>query len=900
MRKIWQAIWNRRRFENELTDEMQFHMEARAADLERTGHPKDEARRRARLEMGSTEHYKEVCRQARGLRWLDEFRLDLLYALRGLRRNRVFALVAIATLTLGIGANAGIFALVNSVLLKALPVDRPEELQAVYWTLPEEKRTFHRSSSGRSFREGNLRVADMFAYSHFVRLRADLSPKADLFGHVDIGRINVLVGGQAQLARGLAVSWNYFRALRVTPYLGRTFLPEDEAPGALAPAAILSHRYWSNAFAGDRSILGRPLTIGDGKAIVVGILPPDFHGINPGEPLDVVVTLTAWDDMNRSQSLMNPRRWWVRMMARLEPDLPATQFKSELETRLIAALHAEPVKDRYDAPKIRLIDGARGLHWLRSEFERPLRLLMIVALLILLMSAVNVGGLMLARSEARGPETGARLALGAGRLRLLRQHLTESFLIASLGLAGGLLLAALLGKVLPTLLARSGEAPVLDLAPDWRFIAIALLAAAVVALLFGLYPAWKTSRVELTASLKRTHGARSGRLPMGRVLVAIQIGLSLVLLITAATFLRTVVNLRSVTLGFVPERVLVFAADPSLAGYRDERVIQFYKKAMRNLSSAPGVRSVSIARHGLLHGWSSSSDFYYRGNNGQLESLGARVHAIARGYFETVGIPLLAGRDVRDADTSKASRVVLVNQKLARIMRPDGGSPIGQLLFDNRNGERPAEIVGIVGDAKYDAIRAEAPATVYAPFAQTSIRGATFFVKTNGDPLTLANSVHQIMRDVDSRVPIYDLRTQEEQISLAMERERILAKLLAAFGTLALLLAAIGVYGVLSYSVTRRTSEIGIRLALGAAPRTLRAMIVREAFLPFAIGSSLGLAAAWWFTQLLKGFLFGVKPMDALSIAGAVAVLTFAAVLAATIPAHRASRVSPINALRYE
>jgi putative ABC transport system permease protein len=243
---------------------------------------------------------------------------------------------------------------------------------------------------------------------------------------------------------------------------------------------------------------------------------------------------------------------------------------------------------------------------------------------------------------------------------------------------------------------------------------------------------------------------------------------------------------------------------------------------------------------------------------------------------------------------------VLVNQKLARMMRPDGGSPIGQLLFDNKNGERPAEIVGVVGDAKYDAIRADAPATVYAPFAQTSIRGATFFVKTNGDPLTLANSVHQIMRDVDSRVPIYDLRTQEEQISLAMERERILAKLLAAFGTLALLLAAIGIYGVLSYSVTRRTSEIGIRLALGAAPGALRAMIVREAFLPFAIGSSLGLIAAWWFTKLLEGFLFGVEPMDGSSVAAAVVVLMSAAVLAAIIPAHRASLVSPIVALRYE
>lgn len=901
MRKIWQAIWNRRRFEAEMTEEMRFHLEARADDLERAGFTRAEALRRARLEMGATERYKEACRQARGLRWLDEFRLDLLYALRGLWRNKVFAVVAILTLTLGIGANASIFALVNSVLLKTLPVPNPEELQAVYWTLPTGRPAFSRNNSGRSEREGALRVSNMFAYPHFALLRADLAPKAELFGHTDLGRISVTVQGQAQLARGLATSWNYFQALRVAPSHGRTFLAEDEDPGSLAPVVLLSHHYWSRAFAGDRSILGQTLTIGDQKAIVAGILPPNFHGISPGESVDVVLTLNAWDKISLENSVGNPRRWWVKMMARLKPGIPAPQLRSEIETRLVALLRAEPPGKPYDPPKIRLVDGARGLHWMRLDFEKPLRLVMLVALLILLMATVNVSGLMLARSEARMPETSARLALGAGRLRLARQHLTESLLLALLGLAGGLLLAGLLGSILPSLLAQHGEAPVLDLMPDARFAGIALFATIAVAFLFGLYPAWKSSRLELTAALKRTYGARSGRLPMGRVLVATQIGLSLVLLIAAATFLRTVSNLRSLTLGFVPERLLLFSADPSLAGYRDERVIDFHDRALQRLSSTPGVLSASLSEYGLLHGGASLRDFHYRDpKDGHLKQVGVHVHTIAPGYFETVGVSLLAGREVRSTDTAKALRVVLVNQKLARLMRPDGGSPVGLSLFGDEKGQESFEIIGVAGDAKYDHIRKDAPVTVYRPFGQTAMRRGTFVVKTHAEPLMIASTVRRVMSEVDPRIPIYDMRTQEEQISLAMERERILAKLLTGFGALALLLAAVGVYGVLSYSVTRRTSEIGIRLALGAAPGSLRTMIVRESLWPVVAGGACGLFAAWWFTRLLEGFLFGVKPMDGTSVLGAVAVLALAAAVAALIPAHRASRVSPMTALRHE
>jgi predicted permease len=903
MRKIWQALWNRQRFETDLAEEMRFHLEARAAELERTGHSKAEAARLARIEFGAVEHHKEECRQARCLRWFDEIRLDLLYAFRALNANRAFASIAIATLALGIGANACIFTLLNAVLLKTLPVERPEELQAVYWALPRDHRAYAQDMSGSSTREGNLRVADMFAYPHFARLRSDLAPRADLFAHGGYGRLNVIVNGQAQLVRGAATSWNYFRGLQVSAYLGRTFLPEDEEPNAPASAVLLSYNFWSRAFGADKSILGQPLTIGDGKAVVVGILPPYFHGVNPGESVDLVIPLVFYAQIriDGEKRLTDVRSWWVNMMARVQPDASVPQLRSEIETRLIAILRANPVREPYDAPKIRLVDASRGLHWLRTEFEKPLRLVMLVALLILLIAAVNVSGLLLARSEARATETAARLALGAGRFRIARQHLTESLLLAILGLAGGAVIARLLGGVLPSLLSRRGEIPVLDLAPDATFMAITAVATIMIALLVGIYPAWKGSQLDLTAALKRTHGARTGRLPMGRVLVAAQVGLSLVLLIAAAMFLRTVSNLRSLRLGFTPDHLLVFRADPPLAGYTNPRLTSYYDQALRKLSMIPGVRSVSLSQHGLVRGDASSTDFYHRDSSGQLKALGETyVHQVAPRYFETTGIPLLMGRDVRSTDTANSQRVALVNEKLARSLCPDGRSPIGLPIFTGEKYDQRVEIIGVVGDAKYDAIRREAPLTVYAPFAQREVRNGTFYVRTGGEPLAIAATVRRVMADVDSRVPIWDLRTQEEQISLAIERERILAKLLAGFGAVGLVLAAIGIYGILSYSVARRTSEMGIRLALGAAPAAVQRMILRESLLPVFVGVAAGLGGACWFTRLLEAFVFGVKPMDTWSVLSGVAVLVASAIIAAWIPAYRASRLAPLTALRYE
>lgn len=740
----------------------------------------------------------------------------------------------------------------------------------------------------------------MFAYPHFTSLREQLPRAVDLFAHTDRRRVTVEVSGHAQLALGIATSWNYFRALGVPAYLGRTFLPEDEDPDALAPVAVLSHHYWARAFAGDQAVLGQRLAVGDTKVIVVGVLPPGFHGLSPGYSIDLAMTIPAWDQMLKRKSLADTRSWWVKMMARVEPNYPVHQFHGELETRLIAMLRAESISDGWDVPGIRIESGARGLHWLRTTFGQPLRLLMFVAMLILLMAVLNVGGLLLARSEARVAETGTRLSLGASRFRIARQHLTESMLLASLGLTGGLLMAFMLRSTLPALLAQRGENPVLDLSPDPTFLLVVVAIMLAAGLLFGLYPAWKSSRLELIAALKRSQAARAGRLPLGRALVGVQVSLSLILLIGAAMFLRTVSNLRSLSIGFVPERLLVFNVEPSLAGYRDERLMAYFDRAIDKLSATAGIRSVSVAADGLLTGGSSQNPLVYRDSSGRIVRLDVWSHRVTSGYRDTVGIPLLAGRDIRNADGPKAPKVLLVNQKLARMLRPNGESPVEISVFRSEKGDDPAEIIGVVGDARYDSLRRDAPPTAYYHLYQRPSGQGTFTLKTTGPPLSIAASVRRVMTEVDSRVPIYDLRTEEEQISIAMERERILAALLTGFGTLALLLAAIGIYGVLSYSVTRRTSEIGVRLALGAAPANVRSMIVRESLLPVAFGLASGLLAAWWFAKLVKTLVFGVKGLDPWSAVAAIAVLAAGAALAAWVPALRASRVAPMAALRYE
>ncbi len=900
MRHMWNALWNRRRFESDLAAELQFHIEARAADLHRAGHSEDEALRLARIELGAAEHHKEECRRARKLHWFDELRGDLSYAFRGLGRNRAFATVAILTLTLGIGANTTIFALVNSVMFKMLPVEKAEQLQAVYWTLQVGRPQFQRSSSGSSTREGTLRVADMFSYPHFLALRRQLPQGIDLFAFSGRDRLTVEVNGHAELAQGVGTSWNYFRALGLPAYIGRTFLPEDEDLGALSPPAVLSHQFWTSRFGADRGILGKALTVGDTKVVVVGVLPPGFHSLNPGESVDITIPLPQWDGIYRRKALDDSRNWWVKMMARVQPQYQVGNIRNEVETRLISMLRAENLGKSWDTPGIRLINAARGLHWLRTNFEQPLRLLMLVAILILLMAVVNVGGLLLARCEARVVETGTRLSLGASRVRIARQHLTESLLLASLGLSGGLLLSSLLSSSLPLLLSHSGETPVLDFKPDLRFIAVTVAGTFAVALLFGLYPAWKSSRLELTAALKRSHGARTGRLPLGRALVGVQVGLSLVLLIGAALFLRTVSNLRGLNIGFHPERLLVFTVDPTLAGYRTERLAGYFDRAIEKLSVAPDIQSVAVSRHGLLTGGSSSGDFWVRDSTGHMVRFEAYYHNVTPGYFGTLGLSLLSGRDMEVSDRRRAPPVVLVNQTLARNLTPNGGSPTGMIVFRDEKQEEPAEVVGIVGNARYDSLRQQAPPTIYSDFFLRLQRQGTFTLKTAGDPQAVASTVRRVMAEVDPRVPLYNLRTQDEQISLAMERERILAALLTAFGSLALLLAAIGIYGVLSYSVARRTAEIGIRLALGAVPRALRWMIIRESLIPVVTGLSIGLVAAWWFAGLVRTLVFGVEGLDLWSVFIAILVLGGGAAVAAFVPAHRASRVAPMTALRYE
>lgn len=630
---------------------------------------------------------------------------------------------------------------------------------------------------------------------------------------------------------------------------------------------------------------------------IAGVLPPGFHGLSPGETFDIAVPVSAPVAIASPKRLDNPRSWWLQMAART-PGQPG-RLRDEIEAKLQAYLAAEPVADGYVPPKIRVEDGARGVHWLRQEFEKPSRLIVAVGVMVLWMAALNVAALQLARGEARAKETSARLALGAGRYRLMRQHLTESLLLTLLGTLAGFALALALQGPLVAMLSRAGQARIVDLTPDWRFFGVAAAACLMVTLLVGLYPAWRSARTDLMATLRQT---QARPLPLGRLLTAMQVAISLVLLVSAAMFLRTVRNLRALPMGFDASHQLIFTADASLAGLRGDALSSLYDRAQARLSALPGVQAAAYARQGVLQGGFSSTALYYRDAGGQVKSFSgeSKVHSVSPGYFEAMSIPLLAGEQFTARDTAQSEPVAVVNQAFARQLRPDGGPVVGLTIYSDEDGKQPLRIIGVVGGAVYTSLAREAPATFYMPYRQRSPRQAFFVLKVNGDPLALASAARVAMREVDPRVPVYDLRTQEQQVSLALQRERSLAQLLTGFGALALTLALVGLYGVLTYSVTRRTPEIGIRMALGAAPAALRRMVLGESLVPVLVGIATGLVTLSWFSQLAAGLVYGVEPLDPWSIGAAVAVLLAGALVAAWLPAHRASRVSPVSALRYE
>jgi predicted permease len=934
--KRLRSLFGRSAQEHELDDELRFHIEMKTSENIAAGMPPDEARYAALRAFGNPSLKREDARTTWGWNWLEHLSQDLRYGLRAMRQSRGFTAVAVLSLALGIGANTAIFSLIDSVLLKTLPVEDPQHLVALQWASQGWPEVIN-GLSGTMYRDGAGRnVSPSFSYPLYEQLRS----QNHVFSNVlamsgNTSELNVGYRGEPGRADGELVSGTFFDTLGVQPAVGRTFTPDDDRADS-SPAAVISYGYWDRRFGRDPAIVGKTITLNSVPFTVVGVCPPEFFGVQPGRAVEVWVPLhqqprvePRWSPrgeqgttgaLTAPSSLFETRkRWWVVMVARLQPGVSEVQARAEAELILQQSI-APDVKagiKSENLPHVELTAGSKGLDDLRRDFSKPLAILMAVVGLVLLIACANVANLLLARGTSRQKEMAVRLAIGAWRSRLIRQLLTESVMLAALGGALGWVLAYWSTDLLVAFMS-SGRDPIhLTVTPDPWILGFTAAVSILTGILFGLSPALRSTRLDLTPALKESGGREPGtaqgrpvrRLGIGRTLVVAQVSLSLLLLVGAGLFVRTLTNLENVNAGFNERNLLLFGIDPTQDGYKGQRLADFYRELAQRVAGQPGVRSVSMSGATLIGGGMSTLETFIQGSAPKQADkdggVSAHVNEVGPNFFETLGIPLMFGRTINEHDTATSPKVVVVNDEFARQFL-GGGSPLGRrlgfdkLVFD-RKGSGDYEIVGVVAGAKYADLRREVPPTVYvATLQEPADLGAMHFeVRTAGDPNQMIAAIRRVAQGLDSNLALYDVRSQMEQINQTLFQERLFARLASFFGLLALALGCIGVYGVMAFAVTRRTREIGIRMALGASRSGILGMVLSETLMLVAVGIALGVIAALEATRLIATLLFGLKPNDPLTIAGA-ALLMAAAALAGYVPARRASRVDPMVALRYE
>jgi predicted permease len=858
---------------------------------------------------------------------------DLRYGARMLIKARGFTAIAVLSLALGIGANTALFSVVDVLLLKKLPVKEPDRLVLFKSVAQREFSSGGYTGNSNTDPATGQRTMTSFPYQSFQRMREQDSVLSDIFAFGNVG-LNVSADGRADVANGQAVSGNYFAGLGVQPLLGRVLTEEDDKAAAGA-AAVLSHRYWQQRFGGDPLAIGKQINLNNVAFTIIGVTQPGFEGtMQVGSTQDVTIPI-AWEpqlNVDRERSRMyGAGVWWLRLMGRLKPGATAEQARAQLESAFHQSVvehrsarqaqaqapggNAIAALDPKDYPRLFLDPGGQGEMNSRRYYAPSLYLLLGVVGLVLLIACANVANLLLSRAAARQKEIAVRLALGASRWRLIRQLLTESVLLAVVGGAIGILFAL---WIKDGLLAVSDWGPrSLEPQLDLRVLGFTVVLSLVTGIVFGLAPAWRSTKVDLTPALKDSARSSSSasRSLLSRGLVVLQVALSLLLLVGAGLFLRTLLNLQRVEPGFNTGNLLLFGIQPGLIGYKDEKLLQLYQQMTERLEAVPGVQAVTFSRNALLSQGSSSRDVFLRNtlsappdSEGRIKSSGeGYIHQVRENFLEAMGIPLLAGRTLKAEDDARAPRVVVVNQTFANKYFPDE-NPVGKrFTFDPAKPDQ-VEIVGLAQDAKYARQRDEIPPTAYASWRQElrSMSGSTFEVRTAGDPTAAVASVRRAVAEVDANLPLSNVKTQIEQGDETLRMERLFAKLLTLFGLLAQQLAAIGLFGVMAYAVSQRTREIGIRMALGADRPDVLKMILRQGMTLALIGVVLGLASAYVLTKYLesvldlKSMLYGVKVSDPLTY-GVIAVgLTLVALMACYIPARRATRVDPMVALRYE
>jgi putative ABC transport system permease protein len=886
--------------DQELDDELLDHVERRTEEYAAEGMTPEEARRRALLDLGGIEPTKEKCRDARGVNWFQDFVQDLRYGLRMLRKSPGFTVIAVLTLTLGIGANTAIFQLLDAVRLRSLPVTNPRELTL----LRLADRHGWRGNQASAYPALNNPLWE------YIRDHQQIYSGVLAWSGASLG---VTEGDHEQLVRGLWVSGDFFTVLGVRPALGRLFTATDDRPGCGASGAVVSYAYWQGQLANDPQVIGRKLIIGGHPVPILGVVQPSFAGPEIGRTFDIAVPICSqsvyWTEGNWLESSTD---WWLTVMGRLKPGESLAMANSGLELLSPGAFQASvrkdyPTENIKDYLNFKLVADAAagGVSWLRDTYENPLWMLLGLAGAVLLIACANLANLMLARGSARMRELAVRLSLGATRSRLIRQLLWESFPLILLGAAAGMALARTLGNFLIALLSTQGDSLFVDLHPDWRVLGFTAVLAALTALLFGLVPAFRASSLAPIDAMKagspRMGGAQESN-RLRRVLVTSQVALSLVLVTGAVLFARTFTNLLNVDTGFQEDGILITWLDLSKLHLPVAHRLEVKKEILGRIRAIPGVEAASEVGILPLSGANWDNRVWPLGKDRQ-SGFDSNFDWIGENYFKTLGTPLLTGRDFGEQDTPSSPKVAIVNQEFVRRLGK-GANPVGLQIRREATPHQPElliEIVGVVKNTKYRNLRQDFVPIAYLPLAQ--------------DPEP--DSFDQVV--IDSKLPLPSLTSQvkaataatstdigvdfgvfKTQIRESLLPERLMATLSGFFGTLAGLLTAVGLYGVISFLVARRTQEIGIRMALGANKRQVLYMVLRETLMLTASGIAVGLPITIGVASLLASMLFGIKPGDPLALAVAAFALCGVALAAGYVPAQRATRVDPIVALRYE
>ncbi len=887
MRLRVRSLFHRSSVERELREELQYHLDQRTEELVATGMTEADARRTAAHQLPGLEQIKEECRDMRKVRPIEDLVRDVAFGARLLRKSPGFTVVVLIVLALGIGANTALFSLFNQVLLRSLPVANPDELVVLVSKVP---------------RWGTF---SSFSYPMFRELRDKNTVLTGLLAHSGAD-LNVGYGGQSTKAVGEVVSTEYFNVLGVRPWLGRFIDRTDEERAVANPVAVLTYSCWQQRFGGDRSIVDRDIVLNGHATRIIGIAPPGFYGTELNRSPDVFVPVTlkkVFEPVPRDR-FDNPGQQWLRVMGRLKPGVSIQQAQAAIDLlhhqvreREVQALPPRP-RDSDNMmleTHVELQPGAHGFGLLQRELAKALRLLLVISAIILVITCANLANMLLARNAARAQEITMRLALGASRLRLVRQWLTESALLSLLGGGLGVVVSVWCQGALLSFLPVEQRAN-LSSHPDVAVLAFAIAVSVITGLLFGLAPALQVSRASLhhKASSENAGGFRAG-------LVALQVALCLPLLVIAGLFLASLRNTRTLPTGFESKNVILATIDPSLNGYDQPRVRHLFQQTLQAARALPGVEAAGFGHTVVLSGSADQMVLTVEGFTQKAsDEMTALVNTISPGYFEALRLPLVSGRYFNERDAAGSRPVGIINETIARQFFP-GKNPIGMRFGTDTKSPPNIEVIGVVRDAKYTTITEKPERQYYIPMSQNpELRDMTLHIRASGDPRLLVELLRSKIRAIDPNVPLFNVKTLEQGIDESLSHDRLVAWLSIALGALATALCAIGLYGVIAFSVARRTREVGIRMALGAQRRDILALIVKRVTLLLTGGVLIGAIGALAGTRVIGSLLFGVTPTDPGVFAAATAILLLAAAVAAYLPARRALQVNPSVALRYE